>query len=68
VYDITVDDLRLRDAIDRPPAERAAHFDRLRKTYPMRREYRYTTLMFSGVDAETRAAAETLQFRIHSSR
>lgn len=45
VYDIESDDARLRDLAD-PSSDsaRVAHFDGLRKKYPMRREFRFTTV------------------------
>ena len=42
VYAIESDDARLREMLTLPPADRAAHFDRLRKTYPIRREFTNT--------------------------
>lgn len=39
VYDIEADDGRLRQIADLPPNERGLYFDRLRKTYPVRREF-----------------------------
>lgn len=43
VYDIESDDSRLRDIPDpSADASRAAHFDGLRRSYPMRREFRFT--------------------------
>lgn len=41
VYDIRQDDSRLR-AFDGDETERAAYFDGLRKSYPIRREFRFT--------------------------
>jgi erythronate-4-phosphate dehydrogenase len=44
VYDIEADDRRLRggDNLDGPA--RAGHFDRLRREYPVRREFRFTSV------------------------
>ena len=42
VYDIEADDRRLRESCVPDAPARAAVFDRLRKTYPMRREFRFT--------------------------
>lgn len=39
VYDIRHDDAQLRRLRQSPSAERAAGFDRLRRTYPLRREF-----------------------------
>ena len=43
VYDIEADDERLR-AYDGNPDQRAKHFDALRKNYPVRREFRFTSV------------------------
>ncbi|MGB7931847.1 MAG: 4-phosphoerythronate dehydrogenase PdxB [Gammaproteobacteria bacterium] len=48
-YDIRADDERLRELLRLPPAERPAGFDRLRKEYPVRREFAATTVI---VDAD----------------
>lgn len=42
VYDIEDDDRRLRNTAGGDEASRAEAFDRLRKDYPMRREFRFT--------------------------
>jgi erythronate-4-phosphate dehydrogenase len=39
VYDIVADDRRLREAINLPPENRGRYFDRLRRDYPVRREF-----------------------------
>jgi len=44
VYDIRVDDERLRGLLRLPPADRSAAFDRLRKEYPIRREFAATAV------------------------
>jgi erythronate-4-phosphate dehydrogenase len=50
VYDIEADDARMR-AIGSDPAGQAAEFDRQRKEYPMRREFRYTRVKAVGAAA-----------------
>lgn len=47
VYDIEEDDRRLRAILTRPEDDRGRHFDRLRKEYPMRREFFNTTIEFA---------------------
>ncbi|MBL7076159.1 MAG: 4-phosphoerythronate dehydrogenase [Kiritimatiellae bacterium] len=42
VYDIEADDARMRAVPAGGEAERRAHFDGLRKAYPIRREFRFT--------------------------
>jgi erythronate-4-phosphate dehydrogenase len=44
-YDIRMDDERLRGLLRLPPAERPAGFDRLRKEYPVRREFASMSVM-----------------------
>jgi len=57
-YDIRRDDAALRRILEMPAEERAAHFDRLRKGYPIRREFsRYQVRL----DAGERGLAETLR-------
>jgi erythronate-4-phosphate dehydrogenase len=45
IYDIRADDERLRGLMKLPPVERPAGFDRLRKEYPVRREFAATTVI-----------------------
>jgi erythronate-4-phosphate dehydrogenase len=63
VYDIEADDQRLRAIVGLPPAERGPHFDRLRKTYPIRREFPNTTVDTATIDDRTRAKIAGLGFR-----
>ena len=49
-YDIRLDDERLRELLRLPPDDRPAGFDRLRKEYPVRREFAATTVII-GSDA-----------------
>jgi erythronate-4-phosphate dehydrogenase len=46
-YDIRMDDERLRGLLRLPPDERPAGFDRLRKEYPVRREFTATTVIIN---------------------
>lgn len=60
VYDIEADDRRLRDA---PAGDaRAAHFDALRKHYPVRREFRYTRVALEHARSELTDAVARLGF------
>jgi len=67
VYDIEADDARLREGGFGGAAERARHFDRLRRDYPVRREFRFTevTVRNGGQSLLERLAA--LGFRVRSS-
>ncbi len=44
-YDVRRDDQRLRETLSLPVAQRAAAFDRLRKDYPVRREFSESTVL-----------------------
>lgn len=48
VYDVRGDDQRFRETAGLGDAARAKEFDRQRKDYPMRREFRYTTVKVVG--------------------
>lgn len=63
IYDIEADDRALRQA-PQPPAERAAYFDRLRKTYPERREFHNTTLVLHGAQPSLAAKLAGIGFRV----
>jgi len=57
-YDIEADDRALRAMLDRPEAERPGYFKRLRREYPVRREFPETTVAVREGDE---AAARVLQ-------
>jgi len=46
IYDIIKDDKNLREILNLPLGKRCATFDRLRKEYPVRREFQNTTVIF----------------------
>ena len=48
VYDIAADDHRFRETAVTDETQRANHFDRLRRDYPERREFPYTTVTVRG--------------------
>lgn len=54
VYEIEADDRRFRESCVEDDAARIANFDALRKSYPVRREFRYTRL--TGLDASSSLA------------
>lgn len=57
------DDARLRENIDLPDIQRGEEFDRLRKEYPVRREWRHRTLVnASQLPTATRERAQNLGF------
>jgi erythronate-4-phosphate dehydrogenase len=62
VYDIEGDDARLRaETTDRP-----SHFDALRKNYPIRREFRFTTVTLSNSSARLRETLTGLGFKVQT--
>lgn len=63
LYDIEADDRRLRDTAVADDTLRAKGFDRLRKDYPERREFQYTTVRVRGGSAALRAKLDGLGFR-----
>jgi len=64
VYDIREDDAAFRALSNVPAEERAAFFDRLRKQYPVRREFSNTTVTLTPPNAEAAQALAGLGFRI----
>ncbi|MHC4249501.1 MAG: 4-phosphoerythronate dehydrogenase PdxB [Planctomycetota bacterium] len=64
-YDIETDDARLREVMRAPSEDdRAAGFDRLRKTYPRRREFRNWRVDPVKEAAPARATVEALGFGV----
>lgn len=64
VYDIMSDDARMRQRV--PEVAKAAHFDHLRKNYPMRREFRFTEVACAHAAPALRGALQVLGFRLAS--
>jgi erythronate-4-phosphate dehydrogenase len=61
-YDIRQDDARLREQLVLPAAERPARFDRLRKEYPVRREFPQARITTGDPDGELARALSGLGF------
>ena len=64
LYDIEADDRRFRETAAGDDAARAKSFDRLRKEYPMRREFHYTTVKAAGCSDALAAKLAGLGFRL----
>lgn len=67
-YDIEADDARLRALLELPEAERGPAFDRLRKTYPVRREFAHTPVQIVGNHPQRGSLCATLRglgFALH---
>ena len=66
-YDIRRDDRQLRELLKLKPAERPGYFDRLRKEYPVRREFSETTIRLGRPHTALRPVFDGLGFKIFSS-
>ncbi|MBK9097107.1 MAG: 4-phosphoerythronate dehydrogenase [bacterium] len=64
IYNIEEDDRRLRRISDYKADEQSAYFDKLRKTYPVRREFSNFTVLLTGKDEHLRPFLESLRFKI----
>ena len=64
VYDIEEDDRRLRAGNVADEKQRAQHFDRLRKDYPVRREFRFTRVCLSGASVRLAKTVAALGFDV----
>ncbi len=63
-YDICADDARLRDMLALPADEQPAYFDRLRKEYPVRREFSETRVIVNDASNECEQALRGLGFAV----
>jgi len=63
-YGIQADDRRLREMLKVPESDRGAYFKSLRRNYPVRREFPWTTVELESDDACVRAALRTLGFPV----
>ncbi|MGB3087084.1 MAG: 4-phosphoerythronate dehydrogenase [Phycisphaerae bacterium] len=63
-YRIEADDRRLREMLKVPKSDRGAYFKSLRRNYPVRREFPWTTVELESDDAGVRAALRTLGFPV----
>ncbi|MBN1675638.1 MAG: 4-phosphoerythronate dehydrogenase PdxB [Kiritimatiellae bacterium] len=66
VYDIEADDRRLREGREGGAAARAAHFDALRKNYPMRREFPFTRVRLRGAPEPLGETVRRLGFQVET--
>jgi erythronate-4-phosphate dehydrogenase len=64
IYNIEADDRDLRQIRNSPPAEQGPHFDHLRKTYPVRREFQNTQVVAPRAPEALRAKIIGLGFRM----
>ena len=61
-YDIRQDDASLREQLALPAADRPARFDRLRKEYPVRREFPQARITTGDPDGELASTLSGLGF------
>lgn len=66
-YDIRRDDRQLRKMLTLEPAQRPGYFDRLRREYPVRREFSETPIRLGRRQAALRPVLEGLGFDVLSS-
>lgn len=63
VYNIEHDDGRFRSMKSGDPARRAEHFEQLRRSYPVRREFRYTRAILKNAGRSLTSAVANLGFK-----
>jgi erythronate-4-phosphate dehydrogenase len=63
-YDVRADDARLRAMLALPSGEQPAYFDRLRKEYPVRREFSATSVLVNDAGGEFEQLLQMLGFAI----
>ena len=64
VYDIRADDARLRAMLALPAGKQPAYFDRLRKEYPVRREFSATSVLLDDADCSCEQGLRGLGFPV----
>lgn len=64
IYDIKKDDSNLRWLLNRPAGKRGAFFDKLRKDYPVRREFQNTRVVVEDRDSGLAKKLEGIGFRV----
>jgi erythronate-4-phosphate dehydrogenase len=66
VYDIETDDKRMRNTMKVKREERGNYFDRLRKEYPLRREFVNYTIRIRENEHHLKKLLETLRFKVRT--
>jgi erythronate-4-phosphate dehydrogenase len=64
IYNIETDDSEMREMIGMNNESRAAHFDKLRKEYPLRREFSNYTILIDDTDKQLEGILEAFRFRV----
>jgi erythronate-4-phosphate dehydrogenase len=65
-YDVRVDDVRLREMMTLPAGQRPQYFDRLRKEYPVRREFSETVIRLPAGNNELERMLAALGFAVEA--
>ncbi|MFQ5753190.1 MAG: 4-phosphoerythronate dehydrogenase PdxB [bacterium] len=63
-YDIEQDDSKLRALLSMPQSERAGYFESLRSQYPLRHEFKHTTVILSAPDKSLKGSLQALGFKV----
>lgn len=66
IYDLRIDDFKLRQTLGLADGERAEAFDRLRKTYRVRREFSSVKIHLKGAAHELQHSFKALGFKLKS--
>jgi len=65
IYNIEKDDTSLREILKYKPNEQAGYFDRLRKNYPVRREFSNFTVLLSEKDKHLEPILKGFRFKVN---
>jgi erythronate-4-phosphate dehydrogenase len=64
IYNIEKDDSEMREMIEMDNDSKAAHFDKLRKEYPLRREFTNYNILIKETDKQLKGILEAFRFNI----
>ncbi len=64
IYNIEKDDSEMREMIEMDNDSKAAHFDKLRKEYPLRREFTNYTILIKETGKQLKGILEAFRFNI----
>ena len=64
IYNVDKDDSDMRETIEMDNESKAAHFDKLRKEYPLRREFTNYTILIKETDKQLKGILEAFRFNI----
>ena len=64
IYNIETDDSEMREMIGMNNESRTAHFDKLRKEYPLRREFDNYTILIEETDKQLKDILEAFRFKV----